>query len=81
MLLKRVVALEGETVEFRKGALFVDGEEIDEPYVQRRGGWYLPPRQVKRGNVYVVGDNRGVPMKEHTFGQTSADRIVGAPLF
>ena len=34
MLLKRVVALEGETVEFRGGKLFVDGVEVDEPYVR-----------------------------------------------
>ncbi|MBE9536016.1 MAG: signal peptidase I [Proteobacteria bacterium] len=81
MLLKRVVALEGEEVEFRKGSLFINGLEIDEAYLKYRGNWQLPPRRVKRGNVYVIGDNRGVPMRNHTFGQTPIKRILGAPLF
>ena len=81
MLLKRVVALEGEEVEFRKGRLFLNGKEIDEPYLKYRGNWELPPRGVKKGNVYVIGDNRGVPMKNHTFGQTPIKRILGTPLF
>src|SRR4030043_1884650 len=33
MLLKRVVAQEGEQVEFLDGKLFVNGKEIEEPYV------------------------------------------------
>ena len=81
MLLKRVVALEGEEVEFRKGRLFLNGKEIDEPYLKYRGNWELPPRRVEKGNVYVIGDNRGVPMKNHTFGQTPINRILGMPLF
>ncbi|MFZ5562660.1 MAG: signal peptidase I, partial [Thermodesulfobacteriota bacterium] len=31
MLLKRIVATEGQSVEFRQGALFVDGKPVDEP--------------------------------------------------
>jgi len=81
MLLKRVVALEGETVEFRDGKLFVDGIELDEPYARYPCNWDLSPRQVKRGFVYVVGDNRNVPMEQHNFGQASLERILGAPLW
>ena len=33
MLLKRVLAFAGETVEFREGACLVDGKRLDEPYV------------------------------------------------
>jgi len=81
MLLKRVVALSGETVEFRGGKLFVNGEEQVEPYVATPCDWELSPRVVEEGKVYVVGDNRGVPMANHKFGQTSVLRIVGAPLW
>lgn len=81
MLLKRVVALEGETVEFRDGKLFVDGIELDEPYARYPCNWDLSPRQVKRGFVYVVGDNRNVPMEQHNFGQASLERILGVPLW
>jgi len=81
MLLKRVVALEGEEVEFRRGELFVDGSRVEEPYLSYRGSWDLSPRKVEKGNIYLVGDNRAMSMKNHTFGQTSIDRIVGVPIF
>ena len=81
MLLKRIVALEGETVEFKNGFLFVNGQKIDEPYVTQRQPWNLAPRTVKKGHVYVVGDNRNVPMKTHDFGQTPVNRITGVPLW
>jgi signal peptidase I len=81
MLLKRIVALEGERVEFRNGRLFVDGQIIEEDYVKHPCNWNLSPRQVEKGNVYLVGDNRNVPMERHDFGQTSIKRIVGVPLW
>lgn len=81
MLLKRVVALEGEQVEFRDGKLYVDGKEIHEPYVRYPCNWNLPPREVEKGWVYVVGDNRDMALENHTFGQTSLRRIMGVPLW
>jgi signal peptidase I len=77
MLLKRVVALAGETVEFRGGLLYVDGNLIEEPYVRNRSGWELPPRTVTRGHIYVVGDNRGTAINRHRFGEVNLNRIVG----
>jgi len=81
MLLKRVIALEDETVEFRNGKLFVDGKEMEEPYVRYACNWNLPPRQVEKDCVYVVGDNRNMPIEDHHFGQASMKRIVGMPLW
>jgi signal peptidase I len=81
MLLKRVVAVAGEQVEFRKGSLLVDDRLIDEPYVAYPCDWNLPPRRVKPGRVYVVGDNRSRPIETHNLGQTPVGRIVGAPLW
>jgi signal peptidase I len=81
MLLKRVVALAGEQVEFRAGKLFVDGKELAEPYVKFPYTWNLPPRQVAKGHVYVVGDNRKMSIAEHDFGQTPITRLRGKPLW
>ena len=81
MLLKRVVALESDVVEFRAGRLFVNSRPIEEPYVHDPFAWNLTPRTVARGHVYVVGDNRRVPMHIHQFGQTAIDRIIGGPLW
>jgi signal peptidase I len=81
MLLKRIVALEGEELEFREGRLFVDGMELPEPYVRFPCEWNLPPRTVEKGSVYLIGDNRNMPLETHYFGQVSVKRIVGAPLW
>jgi signal peptidase I len=81
MLLKRIVAVEGETVEFRQGKLFINGNVIDEPYVRFPCDWNLSPRLVEKNRVYVVGDNRNVLIEKHDFGQVSIDRIMGVPLW
>jgi len=81
MLLKRIVALAGETVAFAEGRLLVDGKPLDEPYVNTACDWELEPREVPDGHVYVIGDNRGTPMDTHQFGSVALGRIVGVPLW
>ena len=79
--LKRVVALAGDTVEFRRGRLLVNGQPVREPYLRYLCDWELPPRTVEPGHCYVVGDNRSQPMEAHRFGSVALKRIAGAPLF
>jgi len=81
MLLKRVVGLEGEQVAFQDGRLLINGKVKEEPYVRAAYHWNLPPRKVEKGKIYIVGDNRNVPMAQHDFGQTSIKRVIGAPLW
>jgi len=80
-LLKRVIALENEEVEFQNGRLLINGKEQDEPYLHGSYDWTLPARRVEPDSVYVVGDNRKGPMQNHIFGQTSLTRILGGPLW
>lgn len=81
MLLKRIVALENETVEFRNGVLYVNGKPVEEPYVLlNQGKWDLAPRKVSPGCVYVVGDNRSMPIEQHKFGEIRKSRIQGTLL-
>jgi signal peptidase I len=81
MLLKRVVGLAGDVVAFKGGRLFVNQKPVKEPYLVYPSNWNLPQRTVKPGYVYVVGDNRSVPIEMHQFGQTPVKRIVGGPLW
>jgi signal peptidase I len=81
MLLKRILAVEGETLEFRLGQLYVNGKAVKEPYAAMPCDWDLEPRTVRPDHVYVVGDNRQVSMLSHDFGQTHVNRIIGAPLW
>lgn len=77
VLLKRVVAVGGERVSFENGTLMVNGKPRREPYIKGECDWNYPARVVARGNVFVVGDNRSVPMESHDFGEVSKKRITG----
>jgi signal peptidase I len=82
MLLKRVVAVSGDTVAFDNGMLVINGQPQKEPYVKYRSAdWNLSPRTVLPGHVYVVGDNRSMEQSSHRFGQTALSRIAGTPLW
>ncbi len=77
-LLKRIVALPGEQVEFRDGELFINGRKLDEPYLVKPSDWNQEPRIVEECHYYVVGDNRSMPIEEHHFGEVAKKRIIGA---
>ena len=79
--LKRIVALPGDIVQFRRGVLFLNGVPCKEPYVRYVSDWETKPLRVSPGHCYVVGDNRSQYIGNHRFGQIRLSRIVGAPLF
>ena len=77
-LIKRVIALPGETVEAREGKVFIDGRTLEEPYI--RDGVVtgpIEPRQVPPGHVWVMGDNRSNSKDSRFFGPIDDDLIVG----
>ncbi|HEX2149836.1 MAG TPA: signal peptidase I, partial [Actinomycetota bacterium] len=77
-LIKRVIAVEGQTIEVRVGSVFVDGEQIDEPY--RKDFLPMPDfpaTEVPEGTVFVMGDNRFQSKDSRAFGPVDKDTIVG----
>ncbi|MDD3154353.1 MAG: signal peptidase I [Victivallaceae bacterium] len=79
--LKRIVGLPGDTIAFRDGVLIRNGKAVQESYVRFPSDWNLPERKVEPGHVYVVGDNRSMPLSQHKFGQVSEKRLYGVPLW
>ncbi len=77
MYLKRVVALPGETIAFSAGRLLINGQPLDEPYQKETCDWERQPQQLGPDQYFVVGDNRVMPMQDHTFGAAERARIVG----
>jgi signal peptidase I len=65
LLLKRVIALPGETVEVKSGDVFINGEPLVEPYAKGKipadNGKALgntPPTPLGRDEYLILGDNR-----------------------
>jgi signal peptidase I len=80
MLLKRVVALPGETISFSHGHVCLNGALQDEPYLRRPTNWEMAGMTLGPDEYYVVGDNRSMPQEWHTQGATPRWRIVGKAL-
>jgi signal peptidase I len=76
--IKRVIATEGQTVEVKVGSVFVNNQQIDEPY--RHDMEPLPdygPTVVPPGTVFVMGDNRSNSEDSRVFGPIAKSSIVG----
>lgn len=77
-LIKRVIALPGETVQAHDGSIWIDGRRLIEPYlpddvVQTDFGVVVVPED----HVFVMGDNRGNSSDSRRFGPVPVDSIVG----
>ncbi len=76
--IKRVVALAGETVEARDGAVFVDGQRLVEPYLTPAVVTSdFDPVTVAEGELWVLGDNRSNSSDSRVFGPIDAETVVG----
>lgn len=77
-LIKRVMALEGETIEGHDNAVYVNGKLVVEPYLEpdiRISDF--PAQVVPDGHVFVMGDNRDNSHDSRRFGPIPVDTIVG----
>lgn len=78
---KRVIAVEGETVELRDNKVFVNNVPIDEPYV--KPGDYPPfgPEIVPVDKVFVLGDNRRESEDSREWGLLPKIDLLGKAWF
>ena len=59
VLVKRVVGLPGETVSFKDGYTYINGEKLDEDYLPTQGITEAERTfEVPEGCIFVMGDNR-----------------------
>jgi len=82
-LIKRVVGLPGEEIEFRAGTLYVNGEAQREPYLtgRRPAGKSYGPKRVPEDHVFVMGDNRANSFDSRYFGPVPTENLIGESLF
>ncbi len=92
---KRVIAVAGDTIELKDGGVYINGEWLDEPYLN---GVYTPENNLKgyeeiavslldgnvvpEGTVFVMGDNRPVSRdsRNEKVGAIPLNHVVGKVL-
>lgn len=90
ILVKRVIATAGQTVDMVDGVVYVDGVALSEPYAQGAsypldaqapGASVSFPCTVPEGHVWLMGDNRGNSADSRYFGPVPEGNLVAVALF
>lgn len=81
--IKRVVGVEGDTVEIIAGQLFVNGNHVDE--------WYVPSEyqtdsshaalKIPEDHLYVLGDHRNTSNDSRMWGTVPLPAVTGKAVF
>jgi signal peptidase I len=87
-LIKRVIALGGETISISKCVVLINGVELAEPYLPKRdtemtvpadrcGTVDMEPITLESDEIFLMGDNRPQSFDSRMFGPIKADLIIG----
>lgn len=87
-LIKRVVALGGESIEIKKCVVHIDDVALDEPYLdssdtsntnlnERCRVVDMPKMEVPDGSIFVLGDNRPESFDSRSFGVIPESLVLG----
>jgi signal peptidase I len=89
--IKRVIGVAGDTVEMRNDKLYINGKEVDEPYLAekreeaKQQGLQLNedfgPVKVPEGQIFVMGDNRLNSRDSRAIGPVDLEKVVGRAEF
>ncbi len=85
--IKRVIGLGGDTVEIRDGNVYINGTQIEEPYLYSvapnvppqpttvpddQSTWVIPADE-----IFLMGDHRANSADSRTFGPVPVDQVIG----
>ena len=82
-LIKRVVALGGDTVEVSGDTILVNGapESGAYDYINGDEAFHIGPLSIPARSVYVLGDNRPVSLDSRFFGPVELDQVRGKAVY
>lgn len=81
--IKRVIGLPGEEVDIKDGAVYINGQKLDEPYAVDK----TVPKSVKlpvklgENQIFVLGDNRERSTDSRMLGPIDISKLRGQAVF
>lgn len=79
--IKRVIGLPGETVDIKKGRVFINDQELSEIYIEDFGLDTFDTVKLGNDEYYVMGDNRTNSFDSRRFGPVTRKSIIGRVWF
>jgi signal peptidase I len=76
-LIKRIIALPGDIVEIKEGAVYINDSAIDEPYIKAAPSYTMAEEEIPEGKYFVLGDNRNNSNDSHSWGELPQQNIIG----
>ena len=85
-IIKRVIGLPGETIEIKKGDVYIDNKKLNQPFLEREKDFTyradsMKPLVIPGNHYFVMGDNRAVSCDSRYFGPVPREYIYGKTLF
>lgn len=80
VLIKRVIALPGETIEVRNGITYINGKKLKDKYAFGKTS-DVGKMKLKDDEYFVMGDNRRVSADSRIFGTFTKKDIKGTTKF
>ena len=75
LIIKRVIGLPGETVEYRDNNLYINGKKMNDKYGSNKTNDFS--YKVPKGEYFVLGDNRSDSMDSRDYGCVKKENIYG----
>ncbi len=77
LIIKRVIGLPGDSIEYKDSQLYVNGKEVEDPFVTSYGFTQDLSVKVPKDHYYVLGDNRHNSNDSRTYGPFHKSQIIG----
>ena len=79
-IIKRVIGLPGEIIEYKDNKLYINDKEVEDPYPSQITS-DIERQLIPENTYYVLGDNRTDSVDSRMLGPISKDKILGHATF